>query len=311
MGWGGIVKIVGQTFAPSQNGTIMGIVSIGFQLGGVASALFTGYLISTGASWQALFIWPAAILSAIMFFSWITLSNEPIQDITNKRYESSYWNIKRPDQLETVSSLLSIPLFKLLLVFSFFTTLLRSVFLFWIPKFLVDIGMKESSAVFGSSVFPLLGCLGVLGLGWYTDRHAKNGDRAHAMWIMLTGLVICLASIAIMISDSNIDGTLVVILLGLSGFFLLGPYSMSAGCLTLDIAGPKKASTAAGWIDGVGYIGGAFSVWMTGALSDRLGWDQVFWILCGMSLVATFIAIGMSKTFKNAATIEFEENPAT
>jgi sugar phosphate permease len=308
MGWGGIVKIVGETFPANQNGTVMGIVSINFQLGGVASALFTGYLISIGAGWQALFVWPAAILSVIMIFSWLALSNEPLQE--PKRKESSYWNLKRTDKPDSVRSLLAMPLFRQVLVFSFFTTLLRSVFLFWIPKFLVDIGMKESSAVLGSSIFPLLGCIGVIGLGWYTDKHAKNGDRAHAMWILLAGLVICLAAIAIMISDSQVNGNLVVLLLGLSGFFLLGPYSMSAGCLTLDIAGPKKAATAAGWIDGVGYIGGALSVWVTGALSDRLGWDQVFWILCGMSLIATFIAIGMSKTFKSSAPMEFEENPA-
>ena len=50
--------------------------------------------------------------------------------------------------------------------------------------------------------------------------------------------------------------------IGLSGFFLLGPYSMSSGCLTLDIAGSKGAGSCTGMIDGFGYVGIALSVWV-------------------------------------------------
>lgn len=85
-------------------------------------------------------------------------------------------------------TLLQMPVFRHLLVFSFVTTFLRSIFLFWTPKFLVDIGMGSTNAILKSAIFPFLGCLGTILLGWYTDKYAKNGDRARAMWIMLVGL---------------------------------------------------------------------------------------------------------------------------
>ncbi|MCM0604530.1 MAG: hypothetical protein KA715_00400 [Xanthomonadaceae bacterium] len=56
----------------------------------------------------------------------------------------------------------------------------------------------------------------------------------------------------------------------LGGFFLYSPYSMSAGCLSLDIAGTKGAGNCTGIIDGVGYFGGAFAAWGAGVMSDKL-----------------------------------------
>ncbi len=298
MGWGGIVKIVGSEFPPQQNGTVMGIVSISFQIGGVISALFSGLLIAMGMGWRELFIYPAIVLTFIMLVSWIMLKEDSADRSSVHQLSIADQVKKKSNQTENIFIfLLKIPIFKQMLIFAFFTTFLRSVFLFWIPKFLVDIGMQEGAAILSSSVFPLLGCIGTIALGWYTDRHIKNGDRAQAMWILLLGLVVCLGAIAILISGAHYNGFLIVTLLGLSGFFLLGPYSMSAGCLALDIAGAKYVATAAGIVDGLGYFGGAIAVWMTGQLSDKLGWGQVFWILCALSVLSTLTAVWMSYTF--------------
>jgi sugar phosphate permease len=157
--------------------------------------------------------------------------------------------------MNIMTGLLRLKLFRQLLVYSFVTTLLRSIFFFWIPKLLVDIGMSDSGAIMKSAVFPFLGCVGTVLLGWYTDKFAGNGDRARAMWIMLTGLAVSLFSIAFLINTPD-SHNLIVTLLGMSGFFLLGPYAMSSGCLTLDIAGSKGAGSCTGLIDGIGYLGG-------------------------------------------------------
>lgn len=200
--------------------------------------------------------------------------------------------------------LLQMRLFQYLLLYSFITTLLRSIFFFWTPKFLVDIGMGASFAILKSALFPFLGCVGTVLLGWYTDKFADNGDRARAMWIMLLGLVACMIGIALLIGTgivSTLNQNYIVILLGLSGFFLLGPYAMSSGCLTLDIAGPKGAGSCTGLIDGVGYMGGALAAWGAGYVSDKLGWAEVFWILALMSLLAVFSAWLMSVEFRKIA----------
>jgi sugar phosphate permease len=94
---------------------------------------------------------------------------------------------------------------------------------------------------------------------------------------------------------------MILVFLGASGFFLLGPYSMSSGCLTLDIAGPKGAGSCTGIIDGLGYIGGAIAAFSAGYMSDILGWSQVFMVLSGFALISTLSAFMMSREFQRIA----------
>jgi OPA family glycerol-3-phosphate transporter-like MFS transporter len=355
-GWGGIAKTIGAWYEPEKNGTVMGLISVNFQFGGVVSTLIAGGLVYLGCTWDKLFLYPAAILMVIFVWSVKTSKASPqeiipgcifgpnagkkkaiisfddeecVTEFESKSSDKGVCKIPVADQKSVVDhasapedaqiadpkkvmkKLLSMPVFRQLLVFSFVTTFLRNTFFFWTPKFLVDIGMSTSSGILKSALFPLLGCVGTILLGWYTDKHVKNGDRAQAMWMMLTGLVVSLGLVAFIAGGipvgpdsmgvagaSSSSLTLIVWLLGAAGFFLLGPYSMSSGALTLDIAGAKGAGSCTGLIDCVGYIGAAVAAWGTGKLSDVLGWSQVFWILTAISVLAVGSAYLMSRHFQ-------------
>lgn len=304
MGWGGLTKMIGHWFEPERNGTVMGWVSLNFQFGGVVATLFAGMIVSMGGDWQDVFIYPPILATIILIFSALGSKDSPQDVVPGTSFGQSTTN-KTPvftDQSESswqvVKNLLSLRLFQQLLVFSFLTTFLRSIFFFWTAKFLVDIGFEAAKGIFMSAIFPFLGCLGTVILGWYTDHHAKNGDRAQMMWIMLSGLVVSLLLIIWALGFQTINQTLISSLLALCGFFLLGPYSMSSGALTLDIAGPQKAGTCTGLIDGLGYFGGALAVWMAGKISDELGWVQVFFLLTFMAFLSTLAAWMMSREFK-------------
>ncbi|MEZ6186168.1 MAG: MFS transporter [Planctomycetota bacterium] len=56
MGWGGIAKTIGYWYPAERNGTIMGLISINFQFGGVAAVLFAGLLVELGSGWRGLFL---------------------------------------------------------------------------------------------------------------------------------------------------------------------------------------------------------------------------------------------------------------
>ena len=308
MGWGGVVKTVGAWYPPEKNGTIMGIISISFQLGGVIATLFAGYLVSQKYGWEKIFIYPAFALGLIMVLSFLFMKSSP-EDVNGYpqtlKNDFSTTDAVQSSTFNVLKELLTLRLFQQLLLFSFFTTFLRSMFMFWTAKFLVDIGMKDSAAIVASSVFPLVGCLGTFVLGWYTDNFSKNGDRSKAIMIMLLLLAVCLFTISeimqLQLTPTNIN--IIILLIGLSGFFLLGPYSMSAGCMTLDITGPRTAATAAGWIDGVGYLGGALAVWATGAIADSMGWRQVFLVLGSFALASAFSALMMGKVKKQSTRL--------
>jgi OPA family glycerol-3-phosphate transporter-like MFS transporter len=315
MGWGGLAKMIGHWYEPERNGTIMGFISLNFQFGGVISTLFAGLLVANGASWREIFIYPPLVLIVIMIWSFFSSKDSPRDVIPDTNFghstsgkvavvsENMENDKHKGKPLDIIKDLLQLPLYRQLLLYSILTTFLRSIFFFWTPKLLVDIGMGTSNAILKSALFPLLGCVGTIFLGWYTDNYAKNGDRAKMMWIMLTGLIVSLVSVAILMSQEVVNTNLIVMMIGMCGLFLLGPYSMSSGCLTLDIAGPSAAGSATGMIDGLGYLGGAVAVWSAGILSDMLGWSEVFMVLSVCAVLATLCAYFMSQEFQRRAKI--------
>lgn len=313
MGWGGLTKTIGNWYPTSRNGTVMGLISVNFQFGGVAATLFAGFLVAAGVPWQGVFIYPAMVLTVILIWSYFASRSAPsdvvegafASDIkSNKTHLADYGDEETPSVTTILKTLLKLPIYRQLVVFSFLTTLLRSVFLFWTPKFLFDIGLGASTAILSSAIFPLLGVAGTVFIGWYTDHYAKNGDRARMMWIMLSVLIGCMWAISVLSAAEQPNFNLILFFLGASGFFLLGPYSMSSGCLTLDIAGAKGAGSCTGILDGMGYIGGAIAAFAAGVMSDYLGWSQVFLVLSGFAAVSCVSAWIMSRAFQRLAMDE-------
>jgi OPA family glycerol-3-phosphate transporter-like MFS transporter len=305
MGWSGIIKTIGEWYEPERNGTVMGFISVNFQFGGVLASLLAGYLISVGVGWKGLFFWPAIIVTFMAVAAFFCSKESPQSLFPGVRFgknaghkksvvDFSHAEGERHGTWSIALQLLRVPLFRQVLVFSFFTTILRSFFMFWIPKFMVDMGMGNVKAAFSSAVLPFVGCLGTVALGWYTDRYAKDGNRSAAIWKMLTGLVLSLTWIALLVPGGLPNASLIIVLLGFSGLFLYGPYSMAAGAMSLDIAGPEGAGTCAGIVDGIGYIGGAIAAWGVGIFSDRMGWQGVFIALAAMALFTVFWSIYMS-----------------
>ena len=307
MGWGGLAKTVGAWCPPEKNGTVMGIISINFQFGGVVATLLSGAIVSYGFGWQYVFIIPAGMLFLVFVWSYFCSKASP-QDVypgidfphsTVERIPTAGEKVEgQASPLKLVKKLFSMRLFQVLLVFSSLTTILRQIFFFWTALLFTDIGLDIKDAIFKSAMFPLAGCLGTLFLGWYTDRFAKNGDRAQMMWIMLLGLSISLILMTYFSQGDQPNSTAVVALTAFAGFFLLGPYSMSSGCLTLDIAGSEGAGTCTGLIDGCGYLFASLSIYLSGWMSETYGWTSVFYLLIICSILSMLCCVYMSRIYR-------------
>ena len=109
------------------------------------------------------------------------------------------------------------------------------------------------------------------------------------MWMMLSVLVFCMIAIAVLSNASEPNFNMILFFLGASGFFLLGPYSMSSGCLTLDIAGAKGAGSCTGIIDGMGYIGGAIAAFAAGFGTFTESFLGAAGALFGMTMLNAFV----------------------
>ena len=83
-----------------------------------------------------------------------------------------------------------------MLALSFILTLLRECFNTWMPAYFSDMGASASTAAFKSAVFPLLGCLGTLFAGWFSDRYlsGRRGPVMAGLMVFLVGALLALGT---------------------------------------------------------------------------------------------------------------------
>ncbi len=303
LGWAGLVQIMPNWFPQSKYGTAMGAISTSYQLGGaVTPVLFAGVLLVT-TGWQPLFAIPgvALILVGLLVQRWIVqrpsdvglqeLSAEVGAPVAEERVAQAWY--------KPLLVLLSRRPFWIALGLSFSLTLIRETFSLWMPRYFADLGAANAAAVLKSTAFPVLGLTGTLLAGWISDRFS-GGRRGPIMAVMLLGLVASLLGLAHLQGMASMLGldpqTLALPLTGLVGFCLLGPYSMvGGGVVALDFGGKDAAASAAGLLDGVGYLGASLAGVGVAALVDRAGWSGAWQALAALSGLSVVLCIPLWK----------------
>ncbi|MGB7220613.1 MAG: MFS transporter [Vicinamibacterales bacterium] len=302
-GWGGLVKVASAWFSPRVYGSIMGVLSLSFLFGDAAGRYFLGTLISRGFGWRAVFFIAAAVLAAIGLFAVLLLRSRP-RDLGLPEPPVSPLSLfgptGRPGPLgppgddERPASVLDLlrpyarsGSFWLVCAMSCGLTLIRETLNTWIPVYLVDVhGVSVASAAQYSALFPFVGGLSTLATGWASDRVGK-GNRAA---VAVPCLALCAASLAGLAWASRAGAlTPALFLIGSVAFWLLGPYSLLAGAMAMDLGGRTGPATAAGLIDSAGYLGAVLSGFAFGRLVDVLGWAtalRALVLVAGLTLVA-------------------------
>jgi sugar phosphate permease len=76
-----------------------------------------------------------------------------------------------------------------------------------------------------------------------------------------------------------------------AGIFSFGPDTLLSGAGAQDIGEPKAAGTAAALVDGIGHLGAIFSPYVVVFVSERYGWDSLFFCLAGSAFLAGAVLI--------------------
>jgi len=161
------------------------------------------------------------------------------------------------------------------------TTIVRETFNTWTPTYLHQfLGYSDGAAAKTSAIFPLLGAVSVLIAGVAGDKLGAAGRSI----VLFFGMVLTTAGLCWMMAlHAGAQGLLPIVLIGLVGLGLLGPYSYLAGAMALDIGGKRGGATSSGLIDGVGYLGGVLAGDSVARVSVHYGWGGVFAALAAMS----------------------------
>lgn len=287
LGWVGLVKITSRWFAFSTHGAVMGLLSLSYLLGDAASRLFMGELIRQGLGWRSIFLVAAGVLFGLLGVNTWLLRESP-GTVGLPEPPASPENLYgREGESPTVATvglfgpLMRSPAFWTVCLLSLGLTLLRETFNTWTPTYFVEaLRLSKNAAASQSALFPLFGGLSVLLAGFLGDAVGRVGRAVViAVGLTLSGL----AMAALGWTGEGISARWGVGLVTLTGFLLIGPYSYLAGAVALDFGGKKGSATAAGLIDGVGYLGGILAGERMAALSNRHGWSGAFLVLAGVA----------------------------
>jgi OPA family glycerol-3-phosphate transporter-like MFS transporter len=295
-GWVGMIKITSRWYSHRVYGTIMGLVSLSFLFGDFLSRQFLGALIHDGYTWQQVFYVSAATLGIILVPTWLFIRNSPEErglPEPEGNPESVFATVEdapqRQSALELIKPLCASKAFWAACALSFGFTFMRETFNDWIPTYLHEVAkMDEGAAASASSYFPLFGGFSVIGVGYLSDRMKRGGRAA----IIAIGLALSSLGIFALANARFGDGPFPYIALtAFIAFVMIGPYSFLAGAISLDFGGKQASATAAGWIDGIGYIGGILSGYVIGKVAEQQGWQPALQILAFTALISCFIAI--------------------
>jgi FSR family fosmidomycin resistance protein-like MFS transporter len=168
------------------------------------------------------------------------------------------------------------------LVFMVLLSLVNRIFLSFLPTYLSEAGVAESSASVFLGALVSLGILGELTGGSLTD---KFGPRVAVSTLMA---VLALVSLSIYLVGS---GSLLPLITVVAGFPLFATYP----CIytaTSQVAGESRG-IAYGLLISVGWVGSAIGPPVAGALGDVYGLSVIFILV----MVVSFVASGFAARF--------------
>lgn len=303
VGWAGLVAVVAKRFAVQQQGRAMGIVALSYQVGGVIATMFAAALLSRGQHWRVVFFAPAAVLLAISV-GVALLVPERSEERSRGREVEGPGNVYRG----AVKALLGRPTFWAACALSLILTMLREVFTVWTPVYFTALGAAADVAAVKSVLFPVFGCLGTLVASSASDRFGP-AKRFSVMAVFLVGLVVSLALLAAVAPISALLGIeksyIAMLATGFVGFCLLGPYTMvGGGIIALDFGGVEAAATAAGVLDGVGYLAASLAGVGVAKAVQEVGWADSFFALIGFVVVGIVVCVWLSHRLAKAPARE-------
>ncbi len=292
MGWGALVKLAAHWFAPERCGRIMAILSLSFLFGDAVGRLALGTLMNAGAGLAGRLHGRRRGADRDRDRHRHPAPEQPARRRAARaarqraqRVRRRWRGIRHPmDVVDLLAPYVRSPGFWLVCLISFGLTLVREAFNAWTPTYLVETyGYSNGAAAQLSALVPLMGGISAVLVGVITDR-AGAANRLLVAVPLLAGATMSLAVIAAGLAQGPAVG---LVMLSASAFLLIGPYTLLAGAIAVDLGGRRGAATAAGLIDTAGYLGAVLSGYAVGLVAQGRGWSSAFWLLAVVTALAT------------------------
>jgi sugar phosphate permease len=314
-GWVGLVKVSSRWFSYSIYGTVMAVLSLSYLFGDAAARETMALLLDAGMGWRGIFLTGACLLSLLLIANFLLLRETPQErglpaPLTNPLNVYAARDEEPEDEknsglLSILRPLLASRFFWMVCLLSLGTTLLRETFNLWTPTYFVEyVGLTNAQAASRSALFPLFGGVSVLVAGFLSDKLGLNGRSVVLFGGLALGTV-CLFLLGQVPGHGN--PWIPVLLVTAVGFLLMGPYSYLAGAMSMDFGGEKGSATAAGIIDGVGYLAGVLSGDTMARVTVTYGWRNAFLALAATCLLTAIVAFILAISQRHEAKVRLRD----
>lgn len=294
-GWPGNVKAMAEWTTAKNRGGVMGLWATCYQVGGIvatglATFLFTHY------GWRSAYLVPAALIAVVGLGVLAGLKPGPgagKHEAGSKEQTAE----EKAAQKESQRRVLRSPLLWCLGLSYFNLKLIRYSLLFWLPFYLEKgLGYSKSDAGYSSTSFEIGGVVGTILIGLLSDRmrHIPRSVVAAISCVGLAGALYAYGAFGGLSMGINFA------LMSLVGALLFGPDTLISGAAAQDAAGPQSAALAAGIINGIGSVGAVAQETVTTGVSGAYGWEALFQVFLGLSILSAIILIPTFKLSKRS-----------
>ena len=291
-GWSGLVKTMAVWFTDDNRGIVMGWWSTNYVLGGFLATTFATWAVVQSwllpqLGWRRGFLFPALLLLGVALLFLAAAKEAPDRaDLAAGMEGGSVRLDSVRSNWSALAGLLRKPSLWMVSISYFFLEMCRYALMFWLPLYMVNrLRYSLEASGYLSSLYELIGIAGAVLAGYASDRFSQS-RRAPVSVIMLCGFAIVLM-LEPALTRFGLVGTAVAI--SLAGVFSFGPDTLLSGAGAQDIGEARAAATASGLVDGIGHLGAIFSPYVVVFVSQRYGWDRLFFALSGAAFLAAAV----------------------
>ncbi len=316
MGWTPMVRIMAHWFSSKNRGKVMGFMGTCYQFGAAFSWFLTFFIIThyvqrMGGDWRAAFLVPAGLFAAVgvIFFVYIRNTPEDVGLPAVEPEDHSEYGVAEKSRrtiAHNVVRTLRNPYVWIVALTFCLLDMNRYGFVNWLPDFLAKSGESIGIGGFGFKevikriIHPLAGSVGAIAAGWATDRFFK-GRRAPVIALLLA-LLGALSIVFPHINPSNAG--LVILMIAAIGFCTYGPHILMVGHAAQDFGKKSGAAGAAGFIDGMGYIGASLAGWGAGVMITKYGYEFTFAFFGAAAIIGALLVCRIWKAGPRTHVVE-------
>lgn len=284
-----LIKVNASWFHIRERGVFSAIFGSMIQ-SGRALIFFIGGILVTVLPWQWVFFVPSAVvaLMALATFRWVRNNPEDCELPALDVEDGSSGDTESITVGYVLRKVLTNPVTVTIAFAEFCTGFVRHGFEQWFPRYMIEAQhLTLESAVFqkGALSVVLAGIAGAFFAGTISDWVFK-GRRPPVAFLGYLTQCVCL-----LVVWRVPDVRWVLAAFVMNSFAISVVHSMLSGTASMDFGGKRAAATAAGFFDGMQYVGGSVVGIGMGWMLERFGWSTWGPSMIGFSAVGAVLML--------------------